>query len=343
MIKFYIILFFLLFTNCSKDKIASKVIEEKEELNLLQPLPEILEFDPSPKKRGLYAEHYPASNERRIDLFMSRIQDLGGGYIGVGTDQNFSFIAKAKSECAFLMDFDSEIVKVNQVHLFFWNLSKNYLEFKAFWDPKNKKTSQLLIQQQGGTLVNELLDGFKLGHTSNWVFNRLNELDYMHQKFGLVTFAHSEAEFQHIKKLIEKKRIRAVVGNLLGDKTMDNISFALKQIKCPVRILYTSNAEEYFSFPPAFRKNILNLYTDEKGVLLRTITSGTKNKWGYPEGEKFPDAYPFHYNIQSLKNLKEWMRLKSNLSIYDIMNGRTPVTKGLSEIDKLPSEVGYVE
>lgn len=340
----FIVFILLLLINCAKDELAPKGNSLSKEKSIqVKPLPELMELDPSPKKRGLFADHYPASNERRIDLFMPRIEGLGGGYIGVGTDQNFSFIAKARSECAFLMDFDAEIVKVNQVHLFFWNISQNYEEFRSYWDPKNKKTSETLIQEKGGTIVKDLLAGFRLGHTSNWVPGRLDELDYMNKKFGLVTFAQSDEEFQYIKKLIEQKRIRPVVGNLLGDKSMDNISFALKEIKCPIRILYTSNAEEYFSFPAAFRQNILNLYTDENGVIIRTITAGTKHGWGYPEGEKYPEKYPFHYNVQKLNNLKMWMRLKSKLSIYDIMKGRTTVAKGFSEIDKVPEDAGYKE
>ena len=304
-------------------------------------IPEISNLDPSPKKRGLFAEHYPASNERRIDLFMPKIKNLGGCYIGVGTDQNFSFIAKAKSEIAFLMDFDEEIVKVNRLHLFFWQHSKTYSDFKNFWDPKNKKATREFIQKNFSYQSKDFLDAFELGLSSNWVPGRLAELELMHKKFGLVTFSHSEEEFQYIQELIKEKKIVALVGNLLGDKTMNQISKLARELNCPIRILYTSNAEEYFAFPQSFRENIKNLFIDEKSIIIRTITAGTKHGWGYPDGEKFPDSYPFHYNIQKIQNLQVWLSLGKPLKIFDIMQGRTPITKGFSEIDKLPFEVGY--
>lgn len=333
--KFLLIIIFL-FSSCNSERSVQKIESSVEE-----PIPEILELDPSPKNRGLFAEHYPASNERRIDLFMSKIQDLKGGYIGVGTDQNFSFIAKAKSDCAFLMDFDAEIVKVNKLHLFFWKHSRDYADFKKFWNPKNKILTEEFIKEIDFAQSKDLLDAFKLGLSSNWVPGRLEELEFMHKKFGLVTFAHSNEEFQYIKQLIQRGRIVALVGNLLGDKTMNQISKTAKELNCPIRVLYMSNAEEYFAFPESFRTNIKNLFTDEKGLVLRTITAGTKFGWGYPEGEKFPDNYPFHYNIQRIENLKAWMSLNRPLKIFDIMKGRTPIEKGFSEISKLPHEVGY--
>jgi hypothetical protein len=341
--KIILIIFLSLlnFFDCAKDQLAPS--RASKQINKDNPIPAVVDIDPSPKNRGLFAEHYPASNERRIDLFMPRIQGLGGGYIGVGTDQNFSFIAKARSECAFLMDFDAEIVKVNRVHLFFWERSQNFDEFKGFWNPKRKQEIETFITQNSGESFKDLLDGYRLGLKSNWVPGRLEELNYMHKKFGLVTFSHSDDEFQYIKKLIQNKRIQAIVGNLLGDKSMNSISKLSKEIDCPIRILYTSNAEEYFAFPDSFRQNILNLNTDEKGVLLRTITAGTKHGWGYPEGEKYPEKYPFHYNIQPLQNLQKWMSLKSPLKIYDIMKGRVAKTIGYSEIEKSPEEVGYIK
>jgi hypothetical protein len=87
-------------------------------------------FDIPKKNRGLLAEHYPASNERRIDLFWNVIKDLRGVYLGVGTDQNLSLAARAKSELVILMDFDPEIVKVNRLHVFFLKNTNNYSEFK---------------------------------------------------------------------------------------------------------------------------------------------------------------------------------------------------------------------
>ena len=57
----------------------------------------VTEFDTLPENRGLHRKHYPISNEARIDLYMDQIRDVGGGLVGVGTDQNLCFVAWAKS------------------------------------------------------------------------------------------------------------------------------------------------------------------------------------------------------------------------------------------------------
>ena len=39
--------------------------------------------------------HFLKSNERRHDLFFSALRGIGGGYLGVGADQNFTLAAIA--------------------------------------------------------------------------------------------------------------------------------------------------------------------------------------------------------------------------------------------------------
>jgi hypothetical protein len=299
----------------------------------------IQETDPLPSKRGLTAEHYPASNERRIDLFMPYIANLGGGYIGVGTDQNLSFLAKAKSECVWLMDFDPEIVKVNKLHFLLFSKAENYTAYKDFWNVKKKKEMEAKIQEWTGANSKDYLTAFQLGHLGGFIPNRLGSLDYMGKKFGLITFSNSPEEFDYIKNLIQKKRIQAVEGNLTGTITLRKIAESAKKMNCPIRLIYTSNAEEYFTYPQEFRDNILALPIDEKGYIIRTISVGAKG-YGFPDGEMFPDTYPFHYNMQKLENLKKWMSLKSPLKVAGMMLGRKAITKGFSEIAKTPEEVG---
>ncbi|MCB1177309.1 MAG: hypothetical protein KDK36_07000 [Leptospiraceae bacterium] len=303
----------------------------------------ISETDPLPPKRGLTAEHYPASNERRIDLFMPYIDGLGGGYIGVGTDQNLSFIAKAKSECVFLMDFDPEIVKVNRLHFLFFSKSSNYEEYRQLWDPKKKKEVKEKIKEWTGENSNDFLSAFDLGHKGGFIPNRLKAIDYMNKKFGLITFAQSPEQFNHLKNLIKNKRIQAIEGNLKGNISMKKIAEKAAQMNCPIRLMYTSNAEEYFNYPKEFRENILALPVDEKGYIIRTISVGTKGTYGFPDGEMFPDTYPFHYNMQKLQNLKKWMRLNSPLKVMTLLQARKKISKGFSEITKTPEEIGIKE
>lgn len=341
--KLILLLFLLSLQFCAKatdpNKPLDTVHKQSSEQNYLDII-SIKNIDEVPKKRNLYAEHYPTSNERRIDLFMDHIANIRGGYIGVGTDQNLSFIAKARSEYAWLMDFDPIIVRVNKIHVLFLQNAKTYQEFRELWNRKNKKKSFEIVR----TKYESDKDEFKLIQIAwNLAFqnysgvpDRLNELDYMSKKFKLVSFHNSPEEYQYIRNLSVEQRIQPVVGDLKGTVSMKSIANASVELKIPIRIVYTSNAEEYFKFHENYRTNILSLPIDEKSVMVRTMTTGTKPVFGFPDGEKFPDSYPFHYNIQPISNFKEWLKAKKNLSIISLLENRTKVTKGFSIQNSLP-------
>lgn len=337
----YFILALLTFIllDCDKNRKEAPSSDRKEFF-------QIKDYDDLPVKRGLYADHYPTSNERRIDFFMKPIESIGGCYIGVGTDQNLSFIAKAKSEFAWLMDFDPVIVRVNKIHILFLQIAPTYSDFKNLWLRKNKKESYLLVVKhfEKEPDFEIIKQAWETAHQNySGVTERLTEIEYMNKTFGLITFSNSPEEYSYIRNMAIEGRIQALNGDLMGTKSMASIASAAKQMNCPVRILYMSNAEEYFRYPENFRKNILGLPTDSKSLVIRTMTSGTKATFGYPDGEKYPDTYPFHYNIQPIDNLKIWMGFKAYISSVAMLQKRTTLEKGFSILNATPLESGFVE
>jgi hypothetical protein len=324
----FIILILFLFS-CSP-------IEKKEPNSNPNPGFGMIELDPIRKNRGLYAEHYPASNERRIDLFWNIIDSLGGAYMGVGTDQNLSFAARAKSEWIFLVDFDPEIVKVNRLHIFFLKNSQDYSEFKNFWMRKNRDSTSKYLQDKAGNELADLEIGLNIGLKPGiGVPERLQELDYMEKNFFLKTFSNKEEDFQFLRKRAVENKIIAVNGDLTGPVTLKDISKRVSQTGLTINVLYTSNAEEYFKFPINFRENIKSMPISEKSVLIRTITAGSKSM-GYPDGEKYPDSFPFHYNYQKIGNLKKWMDYPKEFNIPFLLKYRTNIEKGFSKIEEDP-------
>jgi hypothetical protein len=297
---------------------------------------QIEKFDIPKKNRGLLAEHYPASNERRIDLFWSVIKDLRGVYLGVGTDQNLSLAARAKSELVILMDFDPEIVKVNRLHVFFLKNTNNYSEFKNLWERKNKDSTIQFISNNAGNEKEDLLIGHTIGLKPGiGVPERLSELEYMHSNFKLDTFSHNSNEFLYLKNLALNEKIVPVNGDLTGDVSINEISKILSANGMTINLMYTSNAEEYFRFPKEYRQNIKAIPISENSIIVRTLTAGAKS-YGFPLGEKFPDTFPFHYNYQPLSNLKKWMESPKEFNILYMMNYRTDIEKGFSKLEKEP-------
>ena len=329
----------MFFTVCS-----SPHAEKKFKRNKSKTIPVLAEIDPPTQNRNLFADHYPASNEMRIDLFRPHIENLGGVYLGVGTDQNLTFIAWSKSDYAYLMDFDPVVVAVNRIHLFFIEKSATYAEFKTLWDRKNKKTSLELIKTQfaADPDYKVILQAWEVAHRgATDVPERLRDLYHMEKKLNLKTFTNDPEDYSYIRQMVLEKRITAVVGDLTGSKTMRSIGNAALSLKIPIRVVYMSNAEEYFRFPENFRQNILSLYHDDKSILIRTSTVGSKSI-GFPEGEKFTEM-PFHYNIQTIDNLTEWMSFKHYLSMYYLLSIRSDIKKGFSKIDKKPADSGLKE
>ncbi len=292
------------------------------------------------QKKELRAKHYPASNERRIDLYYPFIKNLGGGYLGVGTDQNLTFIAWAKSEYAYLMDFDWAVVYINRLHLLFLKNSNDFFEFKEYWSTKNKNKALSFIDKQILDVEEKkkYLYAYNIG--VNAISNRFRDFEFMTKRFNFISFHNNPEDFQYLKKMIEENRIFPVQGDMNGEVTFQNINQASRKLCIPIRVIYFSNAEEYFRYPETFKKNIKTIFYDDKTIILRTVTTGAK-EFGYPEGEKYLEI-PFHYNVQSITNLVEWFELK-NLQIYNMLKYKEDVERGFSILNRTPFEVKLIQ
>ena len=306
----------------------------------------VVSFDRLPENRGLLADHYPSSNERRIDLFRDQIRDLKGGYVGVGTDQNFTFIGWANSRYAWLMDFDPVVVAVNRIHFTFLEKAVDYNQFKELWSRKNRASSWEFIKKkfEKDPDFERIQTAWKVAHRGwNDVPERLEELALMEKRFHLGSFSSDPEQYRRIRQMVLDGRIQAIPGDLNGSVSFQNIARSAESLGVPIRVLYTSNAEEYFNFPESYRKNILALPFDDKSVVIRTMTSGTRQFLGYPEGEKFPENYPFHYNVQPMSVFRKWMTVPQKYRVVEMLRHTHQIQKGLSRMEAGPLESGYPE
>ena len=334
--SFFLLLFFIIFfyySNCaSSSDLEKKTIQEEFFLSEF-------EKDSLRSNRGLKADHYPITNEYRIDLFFNDIKNISGGYLGVGTDQNLIFIAKAKSKFAILMDFDPLIVGVNKLHIFFLKNSNTYSDFKNFWDRKNNELTLAFIRSNEKKEIPLLEKALKLGQQKfNGVPERLGELDMLYKKINLITFTHDDHEFQFLRKLAKENKIIAIEGDLNGKKTIKNLSQELIKNNLKFEVIYFSNAEEYFTYySQNFKENMDTLPISDNSLLLRTASTGTRPVFGFPEYEKYPDI-PMHYNIQKVSNFKKWLLVPKKFSSTWMLLYRTKNLKGYSTIDKDPKD-----
>jgi hypothetical protein len=297
----FTLIFLLPLFNCSESNARSKPTANRDSV-FQRPMDREVGV-----KTMLNADHYLFSNERRIELFEPYLTGLGGGYVGVGTDQNLTLAAWAKSDYIWLVDFDDYAVRINRMHIEVLKSCPAYQCFADFWNPANQKQSWTFIEEKFKTEADfaDYKPVFQLAMKKYaGVSERLADLEYMSKHFKFQSFHNRPTDYTYLHEMAKSGRIRADRGDLTKNGTMLKIAAVAKEMKLPIRVVYTSNAEEYFRYPEQYRMNILDLPTDDNGYIVRTLTSGAKFQLGFPEGEKFPNDFPFHYNLQKLSNLK---------------------------------------
>ncbi|MBE7438149.1 MAG: hypothetical protein HS115_06795 [Spirochaetales bacterium] len=274
--------------------------------------------DVLPARRNLSAPHYVVSNENRLDLFFPYIENLGGSYIGVGTDQNFILAGRARSQTIYLLDFDPLVVELNQIHALFLAESPDFAGFRRLWtDPQSEK------------LVSARLSLAHAGSLRRWrtaILGRFRDVDTSARKFGWQSFHNLPADFDHLRRLAQERKIIALPGDLRGHQSLRAIARRMKEEKQTIGILYLSNAEDYFrSYATGMIQSVGELPTTESSVVLRTTS--TVRFLNKPAGEKFP-RIPFHYNVQSLSSFQAWLKKPARLAI--MLKKAKPVKQGLS-------------
>ncbi|MBE7437276.1 MAG: hypothetical protein HS115_02385 [Spirochaetales bacterium] len=298
----------------------------------INPLILLPPYDPFPSERTLSARHYPASNENRLDLFLPYIQEIGGGYVGVGTDQNLLLMGRARSEFGYLIDFDPAAVGINRIHLFFLRIAPDAAAFRDYWKYSARKSSWQLLKKEfaGQDDFASVQLGWDIAQAS-WrpVENRLKEQARLARDYGLRGYFNDPADYAHLRSMVAAGRIQALPGDLNGSKSLRSVARAAGHIGRPIRILYLSNAEDYFPFYSAeFRQNAIHLPADEQSLVLRTCSIQTMGL-SHPQGESNRQK-PFHYNIEPLIHLQRTLAAPGTFRVTDLLRVRRDLKAGLS-------------
>lgn len=90
-------------------------------------------------------EHFTVSNEYRHDLWFPCVRDRGGAYVGVASDQNYTLIAAARSEVAFLVDLDRQVVDLHRIYASLIAAAPDPAAFLALFEPRARKTARAAI------------------------------------------------------------------------------------------------------------------------------------------------------------------------------------------------------
>lgn len=293
------------------------------------------------------------SNETRLELFKPHIENIGGGYVGVGSLQNMVLAAWAKSEWIWMMDFTNVVVLANKAHIGLIKNSATAEEFISHYQKgANAKAKAVLDKEyQGHKELNDIKKAYDMARET--VRLRVNLLKRLGKEYNVQYWLYDKPQYDYIRKLAQEGRIQAVRGDLTATQTLQSISSTAKKMGVPIRILYPSNAEEYFGKTfdvvdgkKGYIPNITGLYTDQKGVVIRTVSV---YRWKYPWAPGSEKAHPwgfdkgFHYNVQPLQDFKAYMARTDikpghlDLMAYSEVKGKTGLSI-IKDAGKVPQD-----
>ena len=223
----------------------------------------------------LEGRHYPTCDEWYIHLFEPKLRGLGGGYLGVGTDQAYLLIGWQKPHLAWLFDYDPWVKYIHRTYHIFFEEAETIDEFLALWAKKNRKASRKLLQEK--------LEGDKDGRTilrvwkanRSTVERRLNRVIKKLKKAGVASYLSDPEIYKFVRQLVLNGRVRPMVGDLLKEQGLVGVGKVSRELGIPLRAMYLSNAEGYWAYSTQFRENIKAQNFDEKSLVLRTVAA----KW----------------------------------------------------------------
>jgi len=229
---------------------------------------------------------YIASNEAEQHLWQPYVANLGGGYVGIGADQSFSFIAAARSQWAWIFDYDPTVVRLHYILRAVVLAADSPSAFVAAFDESQATATRQLVSASLGRWpadrqVTVELFG-RLREPLHELYTRTAAPDEAAGSFGWLRNAD---HYAYVRQLQRQGRIAIRKGNLLTDRVMPAIGRSARALGVPIRVLYLSNADDQWDMSPQYQRNIAGLPFDERTVVLRTVhprvRSTQGSRWDY--------------------------------------------------------------
>lgn len=235
---------------------------------------------------------YVVTNEPQQHLFAPYVKNLGGGYVGLGADQSYSFIAQARSQWAWLFDYDPTVVRLHYILRAIILASPTRQAFVEAFDQKSAKATAALIKKSLADTAfpngKPLSDAEATAVEGTFTVSRSALSDayiLAIKQSNNFHWLRTDEAYKYIRTLYQQGRIVALKGNLLTSVAIPSIAASAKKLGVPVRVYYTSNADDQWPLNQAYRDNLVSLPFDDKGVMVHTtIPVGRGHKthdWDY--------------------------------------------------------------
>ncbi|MBK8254118.1 MAG: formylglycine-generating enzyme family protein [Polyangiaceae bacterium] len=235
---------------------------------------------------------YVTSNEPEQALFLPYIKHVGGGYVGLASDQNYTFIAHAKSEWAWLFDYDPTVVRLHYILRAVIIASASRREFVERFDESKSRETTALVKASFSdkAFVGQLALTAEEAELTLMTFHTVRgQLSDAYTRFLKLAHADhwlkSDEAYSHVRLLYQQGRIVALKGNLLTTVAIPSIGAASRAMSTPINVYYTSNADDQWPLNDAYRQGIMSLPFGPRGVMLHTTLPNGRGKvthdWDY--------------------------------------------------------------
>ncbi len=227
---------------------------------------------------------YLMTNEPRSYLWNDYVENLGGIYIGIGSDQNYSTIAAARSRWAWVVDYDPRVVNDHQRVFALIEASETADDFVDRFSAQGRSKALAVLEEAFADHPDRarLRAGFLA--TADKLYPYYQDKRKTNPSAGGYGWLAKQENYAYIRTLIMQGRLRVVGGDLLREGgAMVKMGQVADALGVPVRIYYTSNAPSSWGgqVTDAYRNNVLALPMDAKSVVLQTNSKGGFKQTGH--------------------------------------------------------------
>ncbi|MFT6397613.1 MAG: hypothetical protein ACJAYU_002367 [Bradymonadia bacterium] len=287
-----------------------------------------VQADPEPEEitRGT---HYWVSNEDGHWVTRELIENSGGVYLGVGSEQNYMIAGWSRPALMILLDFDQQIVNLHDAYGALLIASATPEEFIARWDEDVEEEAVAIIRQAySGEHANAV--AATLSQTINRCGRRFRRLRDRYNELGVPLFVNDQATYDFIRALWQNNRVITIRGDLTASGAMLGLANAASESGLTMRTMYFSNAEQYFDYGGQFNANMVAQPFDDRSYVLHTRQYS---------GWLFVEEDDYHYALQPGPNFVAWLESgEADDFLSMARRARRVIRDGLSVLDRVPEE-----
>jgi hypothetical protein len=253
----------------------------------------------SSEEDGVFRSDNLLSNETTYQWILPRLAETakpGRVYIGVGPEQNFTYMTALRPTLAFIVDIRHGNLDVHLLYKAIFELSKDRADFVSRLFSR-KRPDGLTAQSS----IAEIFTAVDRAESTTAIYNdnlkaiedRLTNVHHFplspgdHEgiawalsnssHFGNRSFLASEEDFQFLKELEDRNKVIPVVGDFGGTKAILAVAAYLKSINGTVSAFYLSNVEQFLAPGGTyvnFCRSVSMLPTDEASTFIRSGRGG---------------------------------------------------------------------